>query len=359
MRLLRAIGTLLFIAVCATAYAAEEPDFKIGAFKDISKELGKLVKLTLADGGLALDRAHWGPTDAPPPNQAGAAAGGRFVMRVGIGGTQSPATKAFRAVQRAAGNVGTRTSISGSYMTTSFDGQKLYGKLELKGGVVSIAFKDKTDVQCSLDVLDEGGGSFRLILNNADGRLLLIVQTPGGKINLVDMTGDKPVVKGADSFAALYRSNTDYIDNRLFPLFKRVGVKLFPGRFSPEVVKAVLGQLRPPSKKDQATFGTLLKQLDDDDYDKRQAAIKTLIGRYAEFATQIEKAAKQPASEEVKANLQKVLDQSVKNREVLDVVSSLKLTDDGTYLTQLAETLKGADRKAVDARVARLNAGTK
>jgi hypothetical protein len=360
MRPLRLTAVLLTIAVCGTSFAAEKPKFKIGALKAISKDLGKLVKLTLVDGGLVLDRAHWGPADAPPPNAAGAAAGARFVMRVGVGGAnRSPATKAFREVQQAAGARGSRMSMSGTHTTMSFRAEKLDGKLELGGGSVRIELKGKTDVRCALEVLDEGGGAFRLILSNGEGRLLLINQTSGGKITVADMTGAKPVVKGADSFAALYRSDTDYVDNRLFPVLKHVGVKLFPDRFSPQVVNAVLAQLRSPARKDQAKFNALLKQLDDDDYDTRQAAIKALIDRYAEFARQIEKAAKRPASEEVKTNLEKVLARSAKNREVVDVVSGLKLTDDATYLAKLAQTFQGADRKGVEARVAELNAGAK
>jgi hypothetical protein len=352
MRLFKLLAIWMLIGYGTSAAAADAPQFDIGEMKSISKALPTLIKLTLRDGKLALDRAHWG-NEGDLPDPAKQRAAGPALIIGGAGG-QTPASHAFSKVQQAAGGGGSNRIMMGGNSRISFSSRNVFGLLQEQGDSVKIFLQDQSETRCELDVEDQANGSFRLLLTNADGQLLTLFQSPKGPLNVVDLTTDTPVVKKFKSFAEFYRNDPAYLDERLMPMLARVGIAPFPGRFSPPVIQTVLARLRPMDDADQQQFDTLLKQLDDDDYDQRQAAIKAMAERYAKFSNAIEQAAKKPASEEVKVNLRKILEMSEKLREIPKIVASLDLTNDAVYLAQLAGKLDGKDRKAVEARIAEL-----
>ena len=342
------------IAACAMSTGATAGEPPKGKLAKVSKQVGQLLKLTLDGGKLVLDRAHWDATpDVKPPDVVNPVNPGVGIFAV-VNPNQSPAQKVFDKLRVAAGSRSCFASAIGNRRTSSFSGCGLNAKLDVNGPVVQVTIREEAKPFNELDVTDSGDGSLRIVHNNGAGDIFVLVQSRTGRVSIVQVVGDKTLGKRAASFAALYRDNRKYVDGRLFPYLKRLGVRLFPGRFDPEVIRVVLSRLRPLTDAERAEFKALLTKMDDPDFDTRERATKALSKRFARFSEQISAALAKPPSEEVKLRLENVVTENAGTQGIQAVIAGLGLLDDRAYLEALRDKTKGPDRQAVVNRLAQL-----
>jgi hypothetical protein len=344
---------LLAILLTAPALAGDQKH----QYQQHRDEIAKLVKLTVSEAGLVLDRGSWqaaGGGPQRPQAQAQAQAGGRMqIMIGGARGNASGVDKLFWAVGSAVGAMGRSTSRMNNAKTLSFRGA-MSGELRMVGESVKIALREKGGAVYDMDLMDDGAGTLRLVSSHAAGDVVLVIQRPDGVISAALIRGGKASGVHAKSVRELYRKHTEFVEKHLFPMLRSASVGLPPPVLSAEVVAQVCRQLRPSSKKDEAAYKKLLAELDDMDYDRREAATKKLAEQYARFAPMIEQTLKRPPSAEVETRLKDVVTQKAGTEDLEQFVRALGLTADAHYLARALGQTKGGDRKLLVTRLQKL-----
>ena len=349
-----ALGCFLAVCVAGSAVWAGEPAAEKSKFEKLSKEIGELLNFTFDGDALVLDRGHWetspaGAAEKPRP-------GPRVGVRVNVGGLgqQSGVDRIFRKLGTAAGGGGFGMTASNNYRTQRFSGRGFSAELKVSGGRVHVALREEAGPGNELSVIDGAKGGLRLLFTNSRGDVLVLIQTAAGRFTVAHVTAEKTFTRAGATFASFYRGNCAYVDETLFPFLRRIGVRLFPGRFSPKVLQAVCSRLRPFSEQERLDFQKLLREMDDQNFDVRERATKALSEKFARYAPLIEQASGKPPSEEVRMRLGKVLAGQRDQTEVNDVIAALNLLNDAEYLKQLLGKVKGADRAAVAERLKQL-----
>ncbi len=357
MKAMRIVVAVLCVAVApaAVARAAE----KESLFRRISSEIGAVVKLTLADKSLVLDRSHWEAEPEPPAAQPQPGVGVGVGVRIGIGGKQTGIDGLFQKLGRAAGSMGFSTMVSGDSRQQSFSGGGLVGKLEVAGDRVQILLRETDDPGNDLTVTDDAKGGLRIIFTNAKGDILMVAQNASGRVTVAHVAPGVTFTGSAASFPAFYRENSPYVEQHLLPFLQGLGVRVFPGRSSAAVVGAVCRLLRPLSPEEQAEFKQLLAGMDDADFDRREAATGAMSKAASRYWPLIQEALKNPPSEEVKTRLAKVASEGAEHREIAEVIAALDLLNDAEYLTALGRQVTGDDEAAVARRLRQLADGAR
>ena len=346
----RAVLCVFLTLIVPAAAGAGAAGAKKGKLEELSKHVAKVLKLTVSGKSLCLDRAHWAPPPAKPVNPVGP-----VQVRINVGGrNRSGVETAFRALQSAAGARSSSRSGWNDRVSVTFSGAGLYGRLNVQGGFIQVVLREEKGPKNNLDVSDDGLGSLRIVHSNSDGDILVLVQGGEGRLTVVHVVGDEMTGVKAESFRAFYRKNVAYVEEGLFPSLKRIGIGLPPGRFSPKVVQAVCGRLRPLAAEERAEYAKLIRGMDDEDFHRREAATKALSEAFARYAALVKETLKKPPSVEVKERLEGVLGAHADQQEVEEFVSSMGLLSDVGYLVQLTAKAAGADRVAAGRRLEKL-----
>ncbi len=346
-------------SICLIVAAAARGGDKESAFRRVAGEIGEVIKLTVADKSLVLDRSHWESETEPQVGQPQAGVGVGIGLRIGIGGKQTGIEGLFQKLGRAAGSMGFSTMVSGDSRQQSFSGGGLLGKLEVAGDRVQILLRETDDPGNDLTVTDDAKGGLRIIFTNANGDLLMVAQNANGRVTVAHVAPGITFTGGAASFPAFYRENAQYVDQQLLPFLKNLGVRVFPGRWSPPVVETVCRLLRPFSSAEQSEFKRLLAEMDDADFDRREAATAAMSKLAARYWPLLQEARKNPPSEEVKTRLAKVVSEGAEHREVAEIIAALDLLNDLEYLNALRRQLTGEDEAAVAQRLKEIADGAR
>lgn len=340
-----------------------------GPFQELAGPLNKLLKLTIDDGHLLLDRSHWdqdngGKTEEQIKEeiiqqwvQKGLPR--QFAERRAEQEVQAPdVQRVFQSLQQNAGTHSAGMRSSNNFLRIDFAGPKLMASFERQEKSIRFEFAEQIGPQRRIQIADNGQGAFRLSLATDDASLVLILtQRSDGSIAVAELSADRSFTAQADSFLDFYGKERDYVEDRLFPLLEHVGILLPLTRFTPAVQQAVLGQLEAMKPANAEEFEKLVSQLDDEDFSVREAAsarITSEFRRFGPLARQLADDEDAPLSPETQARLGRLVDEFSDDEEAHQFANAGKLNSDVDYLVTLLEELPETARPILVERLAQL-----
>jgi len=206
-----------------------------------------------------------------------------------------------------------------------------------------------------------------VILNSKDGALRFIVlgdlvhrftQHTGEKVQVTEILNDEVINHTAQTFAALYRTQPRYVEDRFFPLLEHVGIVPPLSRFDAPVVQRVCELLKGNRAEVKERFDAIAVNLDVDEFTKRDAAYRAIRANLDEFFPFIYEASKdETLSIESRARISKLLEIGNQNgtAELDSMIAGLGLTNDSEYLAELSEIAPADARPALKAQIDSLN----
>jgi len=264
----------------------------------------------------------------------------------------------FASLQSASGSHRVSSSQSGSTCRQSFRCNGLEARLYTAGpsGPFRMALDETAGRRVSLDVADDGKGVVRVLVTSGSGDFLLLVTQSEKRFTVVLVRGEKAVVKSAPTYFDFCRDEADFTEKTLIALLADYGMVPPTSLYRPDVIEAVLLELRPFSEIDERRVAELVKQLDHDEYAKREEASQLLAKRMLRYRAAVEKALKSVEAEaEAKMRMEKVLE-APRAEKAVKIARDCRLASDADYLRGLLDLASGPDRKAVEAALAKVKA---
>ena len=189
------------------AMAQTGPGFENGKLNKVSKHVSKLIKLSVGETNLRLDRKHWeGDSAGKSREERKKALVAKYVGR-GL-----PEKYAIRQAEREVGQprvtlafneLRSATSFSRAGSSSSgnnersyhFGGRGFYGRLATSNESVEMELREEDGPRRRLIVRDDGQGTMRLEYSSDERDfVLLIQQTKSGAARFVYMAGDETLV---------------------------------------------------------------------------------------------------------------------------------------------------------------------
>jgi hypothetical protein len=344
-----------------------EPGFEKGTFDKITVHIGRLVKLNWKGENLQLDRKNWtkdfeDKTRAEAlnlfetelkqryPNPSSKNYRAQKAERIL---NSPPVEGAFIRLRTAAGrlqtaNAGGTINVRNSAFTTT----QLKGKLEYdKAGLISVVLEEKSPPNRMIVFNDAGDGTLMIALSGNRGRLSLeIKQSKDGSFYVKHVSGKNVFTGEENSFQAFHARHRRYVEGRLFPLLRHVGIITpLTAYGSDEVKKATLARLRSrPTPEKTAQGQKLIKQLNSNLYKKRQEAGKALAADFESYRDLIVRTIREPSTPpETVSRLKMIVKAKPKQKPADEFVTAQKLTANVGYLVNLLGEVKPADRAIV------------
>jgi hypothetical protein len=356
--------TVVMTAVMVVVATAAEDDgrkLKKGPFQTYARAIGRLVKLKWSGRGLALDHGHWKiKLDAKTKAKKRAEAIKRLTasgfpkewaerrakdMFEGI-----PLDQRFRELESAVGSRGSGSSQGMGKASMYFEGDQLSARMDRWGKNVTLEFREEKRTRRIMRIADTDEDGFNLSIIDPSGRLVLVLnQKASGQMKLVHVYGDKVKNLKAESFLDFYRSHTEYATRMLFPVIRKMGVKVPLGPYDERIVSAVVSQLRGEIDTDERKrIEKTLDELEAADYPVREAATKTLTINYARWRKVIaEEMKKRDLSREARSRLKGVIDANTEVDQYGELIDALGLAKDPEYLVEILDRTKDDGRDAV------------
>ena len=322
-----------------------------GPLQGVAEPMGKLIQLSCMGAGIQLDREHWSQVSpGPDPNPPGG------VRRAAAAGVQIQFPVLQRVFQQLA-SAQRNQSMSSSYggrnqMSSMFTGEKLAGKVEMDEDRVTIAVTEKIDTQRRLEVTDGGDGTLRIIVSNVNGDMVLLTQGSRGAVAVVWLVGGKTEAVAAENYLALYRAKRELMNQQVLPAFKHMGIDLLIWPDSPVVYQAAVSLLAPVGLEQEAAGKRLIRQLDSDEFNTREAATKELTDQYGRYRTLISAAiADATTSVEAADRLQKIQELHPEDKKARQLITGMGLLDDPVFLAGVLSNAGPEQRPAVVRRL--------
>jgi hypothetical protein len=357
--LLALAGSVLLGSAAGAAPAADTPPpdadassaragFEEGELHRLRKDLADLMPLALQNGRLVLDRDHWHgieEDDSAVKEEIEKlvkkyAAQGMDEQRARRLAESMARSRIHSGVRGALRQVRTAENFS---MSTSVGGASL--QVSKGPGSFRALLRETGQPGRILHFAAEAKRLRILLLSPDDEFVLMVRQEPDGTFGVLDLAGATPLRIRAGSFAAFCRTHRKYALERLLPLLAHNGVGVPPLPHSQATRGQVLTMLRsalaPGQEKDAAT---LIAQLDDPAYARREQATQRLAAGFARYRRHIEKAAADESrSAEAQARLRKILADAKPRTDLHAVVTAYGLLEDPQYLVELLAATKGPD----------------
>ncbi len=362
------------VPATAPAQKQVEPGFEKGVFDKIAVSMGRLVKLDWKDENLQLDCKNWikdfeGKTEAeifkmlddelkqryPGPASKNYRAGEAEKIYRSL-----PFEGAFIRLRTAAGRL--RSASTGGIINSrhnEFTTTQLKGRLEYnRAGSISVVLEEIHAPRRTIVFSDEGNGTLAIILSGDGGKLSLEVkQSKDGSFYVKHVSGKDVFTGEENSFQAFYARHRRYVEGRLFPLLKHVGigVPMTPGS-ADEVKKATLERLRSRPTPEKTSQGQrLIEQLNSNLYKKRQEAGKALASDFESYRDLIARTIREPSTPpETVSRLKMIVKAKPKQKPADEFVTAQGLTANVGYLIDLIGEVKPADRAIVARALQRL-----
>lgn len=372
------VGCVLAVLAAAPAAAGEPAGpgkMEDGKIQAVAKELSDLLRLTVADRALAMDRKHWAEAaksagDAAKKGQGQVVAPGgggariiqrRLVFRVAGGialnalafGLSLPEDVLFQRVVAAAGCSTSSFSSTNGLRSISATGEGLMLAMQAGGDSFGVTVLEQDEPGRLVRLQQSESGKLRLVIAQPGrGAMLTLDQAEGGRLCVVDMRDGGTRRFRADSFLDLHRDHGRYVDGELIPLLRHMGVVLSVNRFSPAVVQAVLSLLRDPLTPQRVERAkALIADLDCPSFAKREAATKLLTEDCVACYPLLIDAQKQAAETggEAHQRLTQIVSGDASRRQVCQLVHVGGLLKDTAYLVALLGQVRKEDRPTVAA----------
>jgi len=359
------------VAVLVAAAGGEQPKAEPGMQKGFLNELagpvGGLVRLGWKGQALRLDRQHWegdlagkGPQERLKAIEADLVKNRNMPKEWAAKQAQRllnawPAERAFEKLRTKAGCTSSSSSTGGQFRRRRFSGRGLAAEMRVSGDDLVLKIEEEGAPFRSVELRDNGHGVLRLLVTDAKGSFLLVVnQSANGRLSVAHVAGEKVFARAAESFQAFHDRNRPYVAGRLFPLLRRVGVIVPWTRHDAKVKAVVLTRLSAAADPEQVALGRkLIKELDDDSFQKREQATKALSKDFARYRSLIEKATA-GASPEAEGRLARIMAENRDQDGVGRFVTERRLTEDVGYLIHLMEGAERRDREAIARKLGKL-----
>jgi hypothetical protein len=207
-----------------------------------------------------------------------------------------------------------------------------------------------------LDVQDDGHGAVRVSLIDPAGRLVIVLtQQRDGSAKLLWVDTEETRRIEADSMMELYAENATFLEEKVFPTLDYLGVGLPLRPMDKEVREEVFRQLGTSADEARLKEGKqLVRQLDGEEYETREEAMKVLSENYLKYREAIVHADRnrEGMSAEARNRLNRILAENKEADRLGRLVDSLKLTSDWDYLTRLLDVTE--DKKQLALVIKRL-----
>lgn len=311
------------------------------------------MKLCWCGQGLRLDRRQWaGRTDADEPDRGQPGPGRQ--------GTNCPVRsprlwQLFQELKSAAGYArSSRTTTADGNRFAGFSGGGLAAKLTVTGRCFRLSLHEEQPPGRSVELCDDGAGVLWIRISDPAAQVTLRMdQEAGGRFRVTEAGAGFAAEAG--SFLAFYRDHLDYVGRRMVPLIRQTGVEAPLGHYSPTVKQAVLARLRALCLPGLRAEGErLIRQLNDNSYDRRQQATRALSDRFARYGGLIQLAltdGSQPP--EARERLRKIAREHPRQTWVEELITALGLTEDRAYLAELLNGAGAADAALIAERLGR------
>ena len=322
-----------------------EPLTQKGKLNQLADHTRKLAKFTWRNGQLKLQRTD----DA------------------------DEAEKTFQAIRSAVGNGGGGSSSGGNRRSRYFTSSQFHGEIEFRrpsrlipffGGKgwpqMKLTLREKSGPRRTLQINDDGKGSVRISLTgDADHYFLRIKQRPDGSVLVQELRGDFAFASKEKSFLVFYRKHRQYVEQRLVPVMKHVGIAPPVIATDAETSAGVLAMLTPIESNVKSEFDELVSRLGSDSFQERQRATKTLNDNLKRFKPLMQRAAGEPKiGAEAKRRIARVLLKRAAedDRNADGIIAGLELDRNAGYLIELLA--KTTDQKQRGLLVDRLRTVT-
>ena len=135
----------------------------------------------------------------------------------------------------------------------------------------------------SLLVEVKESGELRITLNDGRaGYLLRIRQGDDGAFQVQELQGVAVFSGSAPDFDSFCRQYRYYVNERLTPVLEHIGLGKLTTPFSPQIQQQIVACLRPWQDDELVTVGQLTRELDCEDFSRRQAASEELEKQIAD-----------------------------------------------------------------------------
>ncbi len=237
-------------------------------------------------------------------------------------------------------------STSGKKWSSTIRDAQLSASLRLSGKSVQLKLQEKKGNQRIASLEDNGNGEVKLVYSGKDFSIHL-TQAESGTISLTRNWDGQTDVFEADNFADLQQKHSELVSSWLVPVLNHAGFQMPITIISPAIQKTVLNRLLDLQKQLPTEFDQLLKALNSDSFQTREAATETLRSKLAVWSARIQReidSEKLPI--ETQNRLRILLSQS-SAKSASDLVRKHRLLDDPQYLVSLFDIANENETKAL------------
>ena len=343
-----------------------KPEFGDGALEEVSAEMEKLLELKWNGDNLAL-RRDWnerlkqekaGDKDEGdelndeikkliergiPEQHAEQLA--KVKLRQGMMQKSRPGVeKAFMAIPTRGGS--TSSGGSGDRRSLRFSSRELSGAAVVTNDNLRFEFTENNGDERNFKISDNGEGQIKFEFS-FDNLFIRLVQSDTGKTQLIYIDNDQADVYVGDTFFEFMKLNPRVSEELLFPLLKRLGVKTPLGRKDPRILAAAIIRLERMNAPNNKNVAELIKDLDSDSYQVRQAASKDLNKGYEQWSVTIKKHAEDTKlSLEARVRLKEIVDEKGEN-EIANLINGMRLLDSPDFLVSVLESANDTQKASV------------
>ncbi|MFP4054974.1 MAG: hypothetical protein ACLFV7_14020 [Phycisphaerae bacterium] len=357
------------VAVLSRPAAGEEVKLAKGALQKYHKHIAALMKLTWTDGRLDLDEEHWnaafrGKTRKQIIDEIASEMIERGYPKEWAQRTAKDTAEGskldlvFGRLQAAVGPGGMSSSSGMGKSRCSFRGDDLNGSYSRVWKDHTLRVSESESPGRIVTIEDKVDGTLNFSIIDPSGELIVILrQNPKGATQILHVQGfDVNRLKG-DSFLDIYRNNREYVNERLFPVMKQLGVTPPMGLYDERLVAAVVSELRGKmDEAEQQKVDELIVQLDSAEYPMRKSATEKLTRNFVRYRSKVEAALKKDdLSREARMRLEKVVADNPLADRYGKIISGMHLLEDPEYLIDLLAIVKDRERALVVKRLEKLS----
>jgi hypothetical protein len=360
---------ITFTFLSSSLFAQDEEKEK-GALENVTTELRDLLNLSLNNGKLTLNRAHWKTVVTPKTYEKELQKYIKRYLAQGYKQKQAEqwAKRRIQSMKRSevetlaqrvitkAGTYGRSLQRSATTFRVSFRSVNLSGEFrgEMDRFEARVAEESGPERSLSFSQRDD---KIRVSLSDGPGDLFLMIVQSEKRFKVIHIDGNKtPKSLQARSFLSFYKKHHKYVENTLLPILKSVGFGVPFTPYNREVRMVVLSSLKAMSEEEQQRVTAMLDELENDDYESREKAQAKLAGLVLRYRSFYEKYLKSGVlGPEGKMRLRQILaaDKALKIR-VERIIKEFQLLSDCPYLVTLLEMSDKEDQEIVAAALKKL-----
>ena len=273
------------------------------------------------------------------------------------GSRSNHATTLFQFIMARFNTNDVRTGFDGRTITHRFSSNEAAVDLNVSDQDLSFQFHERVGPRRILQV--EYRADHSLTINVYGDVVFRLKQDAAGNVVVFEVVDATIEQREAVSFAALYKADPEFVEQRVYPTLDHMGVRLPASRFARDLIYQVVDQLAPATGGElQQRVDQAIIDLDNEQYDRRQAALRFLES-HLELASPTLKAVAEgeSLSFEQQQQIERLLAEPPSDGPQYEhLVAALGLSVDATYLAQIVPSLNDEDAAIVKTQVAKLKA---